>query len=174
MGLLKLGYALTFTIAGVSCYSPDLRDCTIACASEADCANGQICGADKLCAAPEVAGRCNMPGDAGLPNPGGGNSDARIDAPPDAATHAPVAISIEGKGRITVEGIGTCDDVAPQNGECVFVLQMHKSLTFTATAYPDWDFDRWTTAACGVESSSTCTVTPIAPTAVGVKFQKDD
>src|SRR5688500_10347444 len=145
MGLLKLGYALTFTIAGVSCYSPELRDCTIACASEADCAQGQICGADNLCAAPELAGRCNMPGDAGLPNPSDGKPDAKMpDAPPDTATHTAIAISIEGKGRITVDGIGTCDEAGPQNGQCMFLVPLDKSVTVNATAYPDWGFDRWT------------------------------
>jgi len=40
------------------CYSPELRDCAVSCASPDDCAPGQVCGSDAYCAAPEIAGTC--------------------------------------------------------------------------------------------------------------------
>ncbi|HET9622508.1 MAG TPA: hypothetical protein VFP84_14145, partial [Kofleriaceae bacterium] len=68
--------------AGGACYSPELHDCTLSCATSADCAGGQVCGADKLCAAPATAGRCEQLAtapDAGVPHDAG-------PARPDAAT----------------------------------------------------------------------------------------
>ena len=181
MGLLKLGMGLSVAVAGAACYEPQLRDCTVACTAEADCAAGQVCGSDKLCAAPEIAGRCStLPGTAGSGDRDAGvtdvmlHADAAVDAPPpDAATHVPLTITIEAKGRVTVNGIGTCDEAPPQNGSCTFLVPKGQLLTATATAYPTWRFDRWTTAACASVPINTCTFTPTAATPLGVKFKKD-
>jgi len=63
-----------------SCYSPDVRDCTVTCSDNADCADGQRCGSDHLCAAPDHAGRCgDAPADA---RPRDGHRGASDDDPP--------------------------------------------------------------------------------------------
>ncbi|HSN28352.1 MAG TPA: hypothetical protein VLT45_18835, partial [Kofleriaceae bacterium] len=53
MALLARTVAAAALLAG--CYSPDLRDCTVSCASSADCAGAQVCNASHLCAAQDVA-----------------------------------------------------------------------------------------------------------------------
>src|SRR5687768_11522870 len=121
MAFLKTCVAFTVGIAGGACYEPELRDCTLSCTAAADCADGQVCGADHFCASPEIAGTCaTMPGGAGGTGRDAGVTDAKMpdtrpDAPPDAATHVLLAISIAGKGQVTVHGIGTCDASQPQN-----------------------------------------------------------
>ena len=178
MELLKLA-AASLAVAGVGCYAPELRDCTVTCNAASDCASGQVCGTDHFCAAPDIAGQCSsLPSDA---SPGGRDAgvadakmvDAKPDAasPPDAATHAMLAIQIEGKGRVSIVGVGTCDEASPQNGSCMFVVPRNLTITVTATAYPDWRFDRWTTAACAVVEINTCSFTPKTDTPVGVKFR---
>jgi hypothetical protein len=180
MGLLKSGVGLSIAIAGAACYEPELRDCTVACNAESDCAAGQVCGSDKLCAAPEIAGHCStLPGTAGSGDRDAGVADAMMavdaapDAPPDAATHVQLTITIEAKGRVTVNGIGTCDEAPPQNGACTFIVPINQPLTASATPYLTWRFDRWTTAACASVSINTCTFTPSTNTPLGVKFKKD-
>ncbi len=175
MEFLKTGVAITVAIAGGACYEPELRDCTLSCTAAADCADGQVCGSDHLCAAPEIAGTCaTMPGGAGGTGRDAGVVDAKMpDTRPDAATHVPLAISIAGKGRVTVHGIGTCDASQPQNGSCVLAVPRLVPLTVEATPYREWRFDRWTTAACAVVSINTCTFTPITATPLGAKFKKD-
>lgn len=183
MGILERSAALTFALAGVACYEPDLRDCTVACASATDCAAGQICGADHFCAEPGVSGSCPaslLPGDAGATSRDAGTDggmlpiDAAVDAPPDAPPDPVLMISIEGKGRVTVQGIGSCDSAAPQNGQCSFAVAMNSLLTVDAQAYPDWRFDRWTTAVCGNFIIPSCTFVMSGTTPVGIKFRKED
>lgn len=178
MGVLKLGLA-SFLLAGVGCYSPELRDCTVSCSTNADCASDLVCGGDHLCAAPEIAGRCAMQTDGG----GSGRHDAGVDprpdgkpdaAPPDAATHVTLDIKIDGEGRLSLVGIGTCDKAPPQKGECTFVVPIGQLVTSTATAYPDSRFDKWTTAACASVPINTCSFTATTDTPLGVKFKKDD
>ena len=100
--------------------------------------------------------------------------DARPDAPPDAQTHAELTVSIESKGRVTMIGIGTCDQAAPQNGQCTFLVKFGSLVTASAQGHPDYHFDKWTTSVCSSTSLSTCTFTFNAATPLGVKFRKDD
>jgi len=175
MGFLRLGVA-SLVVAGVGCYSPELRDCTVSCSTSSDCASGLVCGADHLCAAPEIAGTCSQLGemrDAGIDSH---KPDARPDArpPPDAATHVELDVKIDGEGRLSLLGIGTCDKAPPQKGECTFVVPIDQLVTATATAYPDARFDKWTTAACASVPINTCSFTATEDTPVGVKFKKAD
>ena len=173
MGILSRAVALLTMTVG--CYSPELRDCTLTCAAASDCADGQVCGSDHFCAAPGIAGSCSsLPGDAGSGNRDAGTGGAKIDARPDAPTHAVLAISIEGKGRVIVQGIGTCDEAGPQNGHCAFLVPVDIPLTAQAQAYLGQRFEKWTTAVCAATSTSTCTFTPMVATTLGVKFRKDD
>ena len=179
MGILRAALALMVAMTG--CYSPELRDCMLTCSAASDCADGQVCGSDHFCAAPGIAGSCSsLPGGAGPGGRDGGVDtptmlDARPDAAlPDAATHVPLAISIEGKGRVIVQGIATCDKDGPQNGMCTFLVPINVVATAQAQAYTDQRFDKWTTPVCAATSSATCMFTPATATAVGVKFRKDD
>lgn len=178
MGLLKTGVSLSIAIAG-GCYEPTLRDCTLTCSTESDCAGGQVCGSDFFCASPEIAGRCSsLPGDAGSNDRDAGVdgaiiSDAPPDAAPDARTRATLMISIDGQGQIAMTGIGSCDKAAPQNGMCTFDVPIGMLVTAHATGYPDWGFDRWTTAACATTPIQTCTFTVSDDMPLGVKFRKN-
>jgi len=177
MGLLKLGVTLLAATAG--CYAPELRDCTLTCEQASDCAGNQVCGSDHFCAAPDIAGKCSsLPSDAGSNDRDAGVDgstipDARPDAPPDAQTHAALTVTIEAKGRVTMLGIGTCDEAPPQNGQCTFSVKLGSLVTASAQGYPDWRFEKWTTAVCASTSINTCTFTFNAATPLGVKFKKD-
>ena len=179
MGLLKIGVAALVAATAAGCYAPELRDCTLSCGAESDCAQGQVCGSDHFCASPEIAGRCSsLPGDAGSNDRDAGVDgaklpDARPDAPPDAATHAALTVSIEGQGRITVQGF-TCDKAGPQNGMCVITLPLAMLVTAQAQGYPDWRFDKWTSATCATTPIATCTFTLTGATTLTGKFKKDD
>jgi hypothetical protein len=189
MGLLARGICLSFAIVGVACYEPDLRDCTVACTSAHDCAAGQICGADHFCAEPGVSGTCpasstSLPGDAGMP-PGGDHSDggmimpadAGVDAPPDAPTQATLSISIDGKGLVTVQGIGSCTSADPDKGHCTFMVPPDSVTTVNAQADTNFRFDRWTSTTCGGDPFPSCTFVSAAAgaqTVVSVKFRKED
>jgi hypothetical protein len=169
MGLLGIGVVLVVASAG--CYEPELRDCTLTCNEASDCASGQVCGSDHFCAAPDIAGKCSS-----LPSDAGSNArDAGIDAAklPDAATHGQLAVAIEGEGRVTVTGFGTCDKAPPQNGQCTYVVPLNASVTVTAQSHSDWYFDKWTTAACAMTPVATCTFTFTTSTPVGAKFKKE-
>jgi hypothetical protein len=175
MGLLKFCAALFVAASIPACYSPELRDCTLACNEAADCAGDQICGSDHLCASPDIAGKCSsLPGDAGSNDRDAGTDPVKMaDAAPDAATHGTLTVSIEGKGRVTMTGIGTCEEAAPQNGQCTFNLLLGSSVTATAQPYPDQKFDKWTTAACATTPIATCTFTFNPSVPLGVKFRKE-
>ena len=165
--------------AMTGCYSPELRDCTLTCSSTSDCADGQVCGGDHFCAAPAIAGSCSsLPDGAGSNNRdagvGAATMDARPDAAPDAPTHVALTINIEGQGRLNVQGIGTCDKSAPQNGSCILVVPANMPVTAEAEPYSGQRFEKWTTVICAAMQSSTCTFTPTMTTPVGVKFRKDD
>ncbi|HEY5926558.1 MAG TPA: hypothetical protein VIV11_32950 [Kofleriaceae bacterium] len=170
--------ALSIALAG-GCYAPELRDCTLTCSAATDCADGQVCDSEGFCAAPEIAGTCSS-----LPGHAGGNdrdagidapkiNDARPDAAPDAMTHVLLAITIESKGRVIVQTIGTCEQSGPQNGSCVFYVPRDVELTVQAQPYSDHRFDRWTTTTC-MSAPATCMFTPTSATPLGVKFRKDD
>jgi hypothetical protein len=176
MGLLRAGVAGLASLAA-GCYSPELRDCTLTCRAATDCADGQVCGSDHFCAAPGIAGQCSsLPGDAGSdPRDAGIDPPMMADARPDAApTVAVLTIAIEGKGRVTVQGIGACDESGPQNGHCNFIVALDMATVAQAQPYNDQRFDKWTTPVCASVSTPTCTFTPIGATTVGVKFRKDD
>jgi len=174
MGFLDRSAAAMVVLA-TGCYSPDVRDCTVHCSAETDCANGQICGSDHLCAAPEIAGRCStLPHDAGVGDRDGGDDDAKL--PPDAAPDGPptvLHVQIEGQGRVMVQNVGMCDSAGPQKGDCRFDVRASQPVTVSAVEYPDWMFDRWTTVPCFTQPPI-CTFTPTTMTDVTAKFRKAD
>lgn len=179
MGVLAAALALAVALAG--CYSPSLRDCTVSCAREGDCAQGQVCGSDGLCAAPDVAGRCagaapvdarppELP-DAPLPVDAGVAIDA---APPPDAPPANVAlrIQIDGKGTVIVDGRSACSSSGPQRGDCTFDVTRGVAITVRAVQFPgDQPFSSWTSATCR-GSDPMCTFTPMAATSLMARFGK--
>lgn len=133
------------------CYSPDAVDCTVECSAADQCADGQICGPDKFCAAPDVAGMCNS---------------QNTDEPQSVS----LVITIEGKGRVTVDGAGTCDSDGPSQGNCMFSVTAGVMRQLKALENKDREFISWTSTCSG--SSSTCTLTPVMSlTQVGAKFE---
>ncbi len=171
------------SVAGVAiatgCYSPELRDCVVSCASSADCAPEQVCGADRMCAAPETAGRCGgvvTPTDAAVDAPGKIFVDASImvdAAPPvDASNQRFVRIELNGLGGVTVAGIGMCHHTSPTY-PCTFAV-MPGPLSLEAVPDPGHRFDKWEGATCaGQDATCTVVVTQVL-TEVKAKFRRDD
>jgi hypothetical protein len=172
MALLTRVVALATLTA---CYSPDLRDCTVTCASSADCAGAQVCGADHFCAVPAIAGTCAMQPpatvDAGRDDAGADARpahDAGVTPPADAAPDAPATgalhLKVGGHGQL-VAGANTC------TMDCTYQLPL-VPIDVVATGLGDFVFDKWTEGPCTGMHTPTCTVTP--PVTVGVKFHKGD
>jgi hypothetical protein len=155
--------ALLAVVVLAGCYTPELRDCTVTCASAADCAGDQVCGRDAYCAAPELAGRCADLGtnpDASLPAP-----DAST--PPDAGPMpAMLKVEISGMGRVDVPGHPTCV-ISP----CFYLVAVGQQLALTASPEDDFRFDKWEGAPCANQPAA-CTATAVAPvTAVKARFK---
>jgi hypothetical protein len=51
---ILVGVVVAYLLAGVGCYQPELRDCTVQCSAATDCTGGQVCRADGWCAMPSV------------------------------------------------------------------------------------------------------------------------
>lgn len=180
MGILGRALALSFVMS--ACYSPDLRDCTVSCAAAGDCASGQVCGATGFCAAPDVS--CVV-SDAGVTVQDARAMDAQsftpqdaapdAPAPPDAPTTSTLHVHVDGQGRVTITGVGTCAAGPPQQGDCMFPVLTNIPLVATASPYSDWRFEKWTSTQCAMESTQTCTFAAHgATTNLSLKFRKVD
>jgi hypothetical protein len=172
MGILILAVASLVVLAG--CYSPSLRDCTVSCAAETDCAAGQVCGDDGLCAGPERAGRCaTLPPDASVDarSDGGTEHDAATDAAsPDASPHVTLHVEITGRGSVLVTGRLACLSSGPQRGDCMYDIDRGVPQSVRAVAIqPDQPFLSWTSATCRGQGAS-CTFTPTAATSLVARF----
>ena len=172
------------SLAGVAiaggCYSPELRDCAVSCASTADCAPEQVCGSDQICASPELAGRCAgrvVPADAAVDSstpPVMIDAAVMVDAAPpiDASTQRFLRIDIAGRGGVVVAGVGTCHHSMMLPCTLAVVAGMPTSLQ----AVPDSDqsFDKWEAGPC-VGQGASCSIIPtLLVTDVKAKFRKDD
>ena len=171
MAVLSRAVALACLAA---CYSPDVRDCSVTCASSADCAGAQVCGTDHFCAMPDIAGTCArqqaMP-DAGSPADAARDADvtppadaALPDAPPDAPATGALHLKVGGHGQL-VAGGHTC------TMDCTYQVPL-VTIDVVAVGMGDQVLDKWTEGPCVGSQSTTCTVTP--PVTVGAKFHKDD
>jgi hypothetical protein len=169
--MVVLRSLLVVTLA--SCYSPDVRDCTVTCNQLADCAPGQVCGEDGFCAAQDVAGRCSTiaaPNDAGID---ARSPDAPRDAaPPDAAPTVKLLVRIDGRGNVMIPTIGVCDGGSGQV-TCPFDVVSGVPLTLLATPRNNWRFERWDDACAGSPTPS-CELTPTANISARVRFEQDD
>lgn len=173
MALLRSGAVLVIALGSASCYEPELRDCTVSCASQDECAAGQVCGTDKLCAAPEIAGRCaSLPGTAGEDALDAGTVDATVDARPDAPdpiVMVPMHLKIDGDGRVTVPGQPTCEKQGSQNGDCIYQVQLGVAITLGAEPYSGRVFESWAGAPCALQGEM-CTFVPIGSTDIHARF----
>jgi hypothetical protein len=175
--LARLGLAVALS----GCYAPELRDCTVTCASASECSADQVCGGDGFCAAPASAGRCLRvePPDADSD----GALDARvIDAAPpvdaamaDAAVppiDAPVPVTldvrVDGHGEVVVAGIATCDD-----DHCMYTVSAGVTLMLEAAPDAGWRFDKWDSATCSQQDETCTTVAEPPKTSVRAKFKRN-
>lgn len=141
--------ALAF-LALAACYDPAAVDCTVSCAAATECARGQVCGSDGFCAAPSVAGHCGGP-DGGM-----------------TSELAMLKISLEGPGKVAIEGVGTCDsDTADM---CSFSVPTGTSLSLKASPKKDHEFVEWSGGCAG--TSTSCVLNAVmALTQIGAKFE---
>jgi hypothetical protein len=175
-----LGWMSVASVAIVTgCYSPELRDCVVSCASTADCAPDQVCGSDRMCAAPDLAGRCGSmvtTADAAVDSPGKSFVDAplMVDAAPpaDASNQRFVRTEINGGGGVTLAGIGMCHHTSPAH-PCTFAV-MPGPLSLEAVPDPGHRFDKWEGATCSGQDA-TCTVVVMQVlTEIKAKFRQDE
>lgn len=138
--------SVVLAVATISCYAPELRDCTVTCGGADTCAGDQVCSAGR-CAAEGVS--C---------------SGAMVDA---SGPLIMLRVRVEGTGKVVLAGVGECDD-----SECTWQVPMgllRLEAQETDNAKP---FERWTTPNCGTSPQvPTCTFTPTAGTTVGAKFK---
>ncbi len=156
-----MGILVAFVVLFCACYSPDIRDCTRACASSADCVASQVCNADHMCAAAAIAS-CAAVDARDIDSPVVVHHDAAIDAPPLIAT---LLIHNDGPGEVDTL-LGNCT-----LADCTLHATPNVALTLTAVPHPTKVFDGWTSVAC-MNQSATCHFTPPAGTTqISAKFQ---
>lgn len=162
MGLLKA----MLIAACASCYSPDLRDCTVRCERVHDCASGQQCNAAGFCAAPGAScGTDAAPRDAAIDAPIDAPVDARvpIDAPPTVT----ITLQLMGAGTLALDGVGSCDT------SCTLPARIGVPATVYAIPKPKQTFSGWTAGPC-LGQTATCKFVPIVPVTIAARFTKGD
>jgi hypothetical protein len=159
--------AAMIVLAG--CYSPSVRDCVLACSSDADCAAGQSCSGG-LCAASGVScGDPQDPIDSAIVSPPPADAihtatDARVEPDAPAITLVAIVIAIVGMGSVTI-GATTC------TAGCTVQVPTNQSVGIVAVGKGEDVFGAWTSAACHGQAAS-CSFTPTAATLVAVVFVK--
>ncbi|MCX5743524.1 MAG: hypothetical protein NT062_13610 [Proteobacteria bacterium] len=151
--------ALALLVLG-GCYAPALRDCTVTCAADepSACADGQACTHGYCVADPATTCALDLP-DARPPPP----TDAMPDAHPVDPLTTRLHVSIMGRGRVDIEGQGSCAT------DCTVTITRDVQLRLTAVDL-DQEFDRWTSAACQGQPKR-CELIPGTPTVdVSVRF----
>ena len=181
MALLAGVAAALLLVTG--CYSPDLRDCTVSCASSADCAGAQVCSSDHFCAASGMTcGHVSKPDDAAVDpsdgTPGAPPRDAAM-PPHDAAAPIDAAIPIDAATEVAlhlhVDGNGSLSfDAHSCTADCTYMVAIGVSITVLATPAPNQHLDKWTEGPCKGSHFLTCTFTPTVPVFAAVKFKGGD
>jgi hypothetical protein len=168
-------------LAVAGCFSPEVRDCSVTCASGEDCARGQLCGSDHFCASPARLGHCAVP----VPVDAIALADARRDSPPamdakrhdasiDAEEDVVLHIHIDGGGEVELVGGGTCGEAMdPSAQDCNLSATLGQVATLQAIPHPEHVFDRWESSACAGQGS-TCTFVPTGDTKIAARFRKSD
>ena len=149
-GRLRALAVLSVVLAG--CYDPDALDCTVSCSAANECADGQVCGSDGFCASVSAAGHCG--------GPDGGTASSLVS----------LHVTIDGPGKVSIDGIGVCDSDTAEHGGCTWSVPRAMTLSLKADPKHDHEFDAWTEGCSG--DKATCALTPVtALTQVGAKFQ---
>jgi hypothetical protein len=155
-----------------ACYSPDLRDCVVACSSNADCASDHVCGSDGFCATAERAGHCAELRDAGAIVGDDADAppiDARPDAPVDAMLFVKLVVDVGGIGTVDVANLGNCSPPPA----CTYYVVAGAALHLVARPGNDQKFDKWD-GPCSMQPA-TCVLTPVPPDMhVTAHFKKID
>ena len=159
-------------VALAGCYAPSLRDCTVTCGGEADCASGQVCTTTGWCAGPTAT--CSATG-ATVDAAAGADARIAVDAAgPDARETDQLTVIIAGTGDVTVDGIGTCsgnDQQMSPAGTCVYAVPAGVQLTAHAEATGDMQsFDKWSDPLCKTQGA-TCLFTPPAIATIQAHFK---
>jgi hypothetical protein len=160
MGFLKA--MLVAACANASCYSPDVRDCTVHCEREHDCVSGQVCGGDHFCASPGVS--CSADAappmrDAAIPI----DTAIPIDAQPSVA----ITLQIMGAGTVALDGVGSCD------ATCTLSAPFGALATLYAIPKAKQTFGGWTAGPC-IGQPATCKFVPILPVTIAARFMKGE
>lgn len=156
-----MGVLVAFALLLCACYSPEIHDCTHACASSADCVSAQACNANHMCAAPDITSCAELLVDARNGDGPAAQRDAAIDAPVPIAT---LMIHNDGPGEVDTL-VGNCT-----MADCTLHAAPNVQLTLTAVPHPMKMFEQWTSAAC-MGQGATCHFTPPAgTTAISAKF----
>lgn len=160
MGLLKLALA---TLLLGACYSPDLAECTVSCASDGDCGGGQVCTSG-LCAA-EGASCTGEGADAAVVEPDAPEPDAPL-------PQTQLRLRVMDQGSVTPSGLTAC---TMDLGECKYSVAVGVALSLTAEPMGNRVFEKWE-EACAGEMTNVCTVTPAMGPELKVtaKFRKLD
>jgi hypothetical protein len=137
------------TVVLAACYSPDVRDCSVTCATADDCIDGQTCSTG-LCATPGIT--CKLPVAPPVPTPPAPNTIA-------------ITVTIAGHGSVALDGVTMCDA-----GACTEMIDSGVSVALTASPMPH--FVGWTGACQGPDP--TCVLVPIDTLFVGALFDKGD
>jgi hypothetical protein len=188
--------ACLVSVVLVGCYQPAIRDCTVTCEGQGDCASGQVCGTDGFCASPELAGHCaalRVPdarerADArpGAADAKPGAADARPETPdakptPDAPPPPdamPITgtlhVAIAGRGQVTVAPIAmTCTSPNKNGATCDLAIPIGVALSLSAIAtHPNEPFQGWGGACAGQGAICGITAGP-GTTQVSVQFAKN-
>ena len=151
---------IVFAAALAACYSPDVRDCLLACASADDCATGQTCTVEHLCAA--AVSDCST--DARPSEP----VDAHEPTVADAAAFVPLHVHIMGPGTVT---LAPCTATCTCTSDCMLDAIANTTSSLVAIPQPGQQFDSWTGAPC-MGQPATCVFAPAPMTQLDVKFVK--
>lgn len=167
MGLLISARRLVAALPALAgCYSPEVRDCAVSCATPDDCTGGQICGRDRLCAMPARAGHC-----ASGPVDGGRRRDPDAASGRDAAALVTLNVQVTGKGSVFVAGQGTCSSLDAQHGECTYDIPLNVTQTaYAITIQPSERFSKWTSTTCSSDGER-CMFIPVAATTLTARFE---
>jgi hypothetical protein len=167
LGRAGLVAAAATTVALSGCYSPQLQDCAVACASAADCGPGQACGSDGWCAGGAEVGQCAAP--VGEPPP----------PPPPPPPGDELRVVIEGQGQVEIEPSSldgppvkkTCASTTPTGTTCAYPMPAGAWATLRQKDGSGWRFDGWSWSACSLGKPRSCLVrTGTGSTLVKAKF----
>lgn len=158
MGLL--GRRILSSLASLSalaaplaaCYSPELEDCAVACASAADCGPGQACRSDGWCTGPDHAQGCGKPAPGGPGGPGGPDQD-----------DASLQVVIEGQGQIEVEASSVslkenCTSSSAGGTTCTYAMPAGTWAALRQKEQGGWAFEKWQAPGCGLGKPKSCLV----------------